>query len=229
MATRFHVDAPGQEICVERTVHAPDPDQVLAAMRKVLPAAKIEILELSRHPIPDGELEFKLDGLREGPAGTFWNGNIRYGENHTLPVWVRLSIHVSVPRVIATADLAPGQAISAEMIRVEYRDEFPGHKDYAQSADQVLGRLPRGPLHSGAAVRVGQLEAPKDVVVGETVRVDVWDGAAHLKLEARAEATGTRGQTIPVRNLDSQKRFLARVDGKGRVSIGDPAAEDDHE
>ena len=66
-----------------------------------------------------------------------------------------------------------------------------------------------------------------EVRIGETVRVEVWNGAAHLKLEARAEASGALGQMIPVRNPDSQKRFLARVEGRSRVSVGIAREEQD--
>jgi flagella basal body P-ring formation protein FlgA len=64
------------------------------------------------------------------------------------------------------------------------------------------------------------LENPKAVVRGDTVTVDFRNGATHLELAARAEASGAVGDTIAVLNPDSHKRFLARVEGKGRVSAG---------
>jgi flagella basal body P-ring formation protein FlgA len=67
------------------------------------------------------------------------------------------------------------------------------------------------------------LENPKEVVIGDTVTVEVRNGGAHLELEAQAEGSGAVGETIPVRNPESHRRFLARVEGKGRVSVG-PAA-----
>jgi hypothetical protein len=36
----------------------------------------------------------------------------------------------------------------------------------------------------------------------------------------RPKASGAVGETIPVRNPESHKRFAARVEGKGRVSVG---------
>lgn len=41
-----------------------------------------------------------------------------------------------------------------------------------------------------------------------------------MQLEARAESAAARGATVWVRNPASQKRFLARVETKGRVSVG---------
>ena len=42
---------------------------------------------------------------------------------------------------------------------------------------------------------------------------------AIVSLEARAEASGSRGDTIPVSNPTSHRRFRARVEGPGRVSV----------
>ena len=49
--------------------------------------------------------------------------------------------------------------------------------------------------------------------------VAVHDGGALVSLEARAEASGSRGETIPVSNPTSHRRFRARVEGPGRVSV----------
>jgi flagella basal body P-ring formation protein FlgA len=220
IAARLQVAAPHREICVQRAVAPPEPARLLAAMQAVLPEGHVQILDFSRRPVPEGDLEFPLAGLREGPVGSFWNGTIRYAGNRQFPIWARVAVSVKLPRVVAAADLQPGREITRDLVRDETRDAFPSAAGFPQSAGQVVGKSARIFIRSGAIIRSEQLEASKDVRIGETVRVDVWSGGAHLKLEARAEASGALGQMIPVRNPDSQKRFLARVEGKGRVSIG---------
>lgn len=227
IAGRLHLEAPPGEICIQRTVKPPDPARMLAAMQAVLPDARIEILDFSRRPIPEGDLEFPRAGLREGPSGCYWSGNVRYAGSRLFPIWARVAVRVKLQRVVAAADLQPGQEVTGDLVRVETRDAFPSSGDFPQSADQVTGRSPRVSIRAGTAIRADQLEAPKEVRNGATVRVDVWSGAAHLKLDARAEGSGTLGQTIPVRNPNSQKRFLARVEGKDRVSVGSSRGEQD--
>jgi flagellar basal body P-ring formation protein FlgA len=221
-AANFHLEAPHNEICVQRTVTPPDPARMLTAMQKVLPAARIEILDFSRRPVPDGEIEFPRSGLREGPGGAFWSGNIRYGGSRLFPIWAKVAVWVKVQRVVALSDLERGAVLNDSMVRVETRDEFPADGDFPESAGQVLGQAVRLPVRAGTAIRKAQLEPAKEVLNGETVIVDVWSGGAHLKLEALAQSSGIVGQIIPVRNLSSQKTFLARVEGKGRVSLQDP-------
>ncbi|MGO9231609.1 MAG: flagella basal body P-ring formation protein FlgA [Bryobacteraceae bacterium] len=45
-----------------------------------------------------------------------------------------------------------------------------------------------------------------------------------MELEATAEASGAFGEIIAVQNPISKKRFPARVEGKGRVSVDAAAA-----
>jgi flagella basal body P-ring formation protein FlgA len=225
IAEGFHVAPPAGEICIQRTVAPADPGRMLAAMQKTLPGARIEILDFSHRPIPEGEIEFRRPGLRDGPSGAFWSGNVRYGGNHLFSIWAKVAVWLQVRRVVALTDFAPGDTISADQIRVELRDEFPAPGDFPDSTDQVSGQLTRTPIRAGTDIRAVQLEAPKEVLNGEMVTVDVWSGGAHLKLEARAEGSGARGQMIPVLNPATQKRFWARVDGKGKMSVDGSAPE----
>src|SRR5438477_526330 len=111
------------------------------------------------------------------------------------------------------------RALDAAQLRLEMRDEFPGAGSFAASIDQVAGRVPRRAIAAGTPLRIEWLAAPKEVTRGETVKVEVVMGGARLELEAQAEASGAIGDTIPVLNPVSKKRFSARVDGKGKVSV----------
>ncbi len=63
------------------------------------------------------------------------------------------------------------------------------------------------------------LGEPNDVEVGDTVIVEVHSGAATLRLEAKAESGGRRGDMISLRNADGGKMFRAKVDGKGKALV----------
>ena len=68
-------------------------------------------------------------------------------------------------------------------------------------------------------MRADWLEDPPLVSSGDTVKVEVRSGAAILKLDGRALADGVDGQTIPVLNPATGKRFRARIEGPGHVLI----------
>jgi flagella basal body P-ring formation protein FlgA len=193
-------------------------------MRKAMPAAEISILDYSRQPIPSGEIEFHANGLRPAPMGALWIGYVRYAEARRFAVWARVKVLVPVTRLIAAVDLEPGRAIAPGQVQAETRPEFPPLLPVMTSGEQVVGKWPRAPIRAGAEIRATLLENSREVVKGDTVAVDVFNGAAHLQLEGVAEASGAVGETIAVLNPDSHKRFPARVEGKGKVSVGFPAA-----
>jgi flagella basal body P-ring formation protein FlgA len=220
LAVRFNVTpAPETEICIERPVSVPDRARMLEAMQRQLPEARIDILDISRQPAPEGSFEFPLSALRQGIAGGYWNGFVRYGSNHRFAVWAKVKVLVTAARVVAAVELKAGRPIDNAQLRLETREEAPGAEAYAVTIEDVAGRVARRTIAAGAAIRLPWTEAAKDVLSGDTVRVDVTNGGAHLEFEAQAQASGSAGQIIPVLNPVSNKRFPARIEGKGKVSV----------
>ncbi len=221
LALRLHAAAPVEaEVCFERPVAPLNPARMLDAMRRQLPEAAIEILDYSRLPAPQGDLEFPMSGLRPAPGGGFWSGAVRYAGNRRFTVWAKVKVLVQAPRVIATADLKAAQPADGSRLRFEMRQDFPAPGAFVASIEEAAGRVLRRPVAAGTALRWLWLDDWKDVARGDTVRVEVWSGGVRLELEAVAEASGSAGATIPVRNPESKKRFQARVEGRGRVSVG---------
>jgi flagella basal body P-ring formation protein FlgA len=224
MAERFGWSGePDADVCVERPVSPPDPARFLAAMRKAMPEADIVILEYGRQPLPAGDLEFQANSLHPGPTGALWTGYVRYAATHRFSVWARVKILVPVTHLVAAADLVPGRAITAQQVHVETHPEFPSTVPVLTSGEAAIGKWPRTRIPAGTALRAVMLEDAKVVARGDTVTVDVFDGAAHLELEAVAEGAGAVGETISLLNPDSHRNFQARVEGKGRASVGSPA------
>jgi flagella basal body P-ring formation protein FlgA len=69
-------------------------------------------------------------------------------------------------------------------------------------------------------IRKNQIERAPDVARGDVVTVHVFEGAAHLSMEGRAQQDGVKGANILVRNPSSGKDFRAQVTGKDQVTIG---------
>jgi flagella basal body P-ring formation protein FlgA len=217
---RFHPGGdPTKEICFERPVGPIDPTRLVEAMRRRLPEAHIQIVDYARTAVPKGELDFPLAGLRRAGADGFWSGSVRYGGGRSFPVWARVRVTVREPRVLAAEDLRPGPAIAAGQLRLETREVFPGDAVFATSVEPVAGRATRLPIRAGSAIRLDWLTQAQAVVRGDRVLVEVRSGAAYLKFEGIAEASGSVGAIIPVTNPASQRHFSAKVEGTGRVSV----------
>ena len=221
MAERWSLSpVPDHEICVTRPVAVLTTARLLAAMQsavqKEMPAAHIELFDFSRQPAPEGELVFPVSGLRQGPTGGYWSGYIAYGGMHRFTLWARVKVMVARARVVATEDLKPGVALDSAQFRVETREEVPAG-GLVSAVEEVAGKVLRRPVARGTALRAEWLEPAKVVLRGETVRVEAVRGGARLELECVAEGSGAIGETIPILNPVSQRRFPARVESKGRV------------
>ena len=203
-------------------------ERLLEAMRREWPEAHIELLEFSRQPAPEGEIHFPRTSLHSVPtataAGTLWTGWVQYGAAQRFSIWARVKVAIPVKRLVAVRELAAGRAIEAQDVQLAERDENPGLTPglYATDPEQVVGKWPRQAIRAGETVRRGDLEEPKVVLRGDNVKVMVWNGGAKLELDGVAEGSGAVGETVLVRNPDSQRRFPARVEAKGRVTV-DPA------
>lgn len=219
--------APQGDLCIERPLARLRPERLLEAMRREFPEARIELLEFSQQPAPDGAIEFPKAGLRAGSvvsaAGSLWVGSVRYGVNHRFSIWARAKIAVRVERVFALTDLRPGEPITGAQVELAARDETPAAgplaAGFAESINGVIGKWPRQSIRAGEPIRSVWLQAPRAVQNGETVKVAVRSGGAQLELEAQAEGSGAVGEIIYVRNPNSHLRFRARVEGPGRVAV----------
>jgi flagella basal body P-ring formation protein FlgA len=224
LAARYEIALPEPAaVCFEYPVSQIDPARLTEPMQRALPNARIEIVESTKIPAPEGEVEFPRQGLSLPTFGStapvVWRGFIRYGQYRRFPIWARVRIRAPMRRVVAVAVLPRGLPIEAGGVRVEDYEGFPQGRRPLDNLEQVLGCLPRRPIAAGAPIWAESIETPPDVRRGDTVEVTVRCGAANLSLVATAETGGRTGETISVRNNDTKKLFDARVTGRGRVAV----------
>ena len=211
--------------CFEWQVRLPEKKEFLAAMTRSLdtPLTRIEVLETSHQPTPPGEIFFPKSGLLPAPStdlkGRFWRGYVVYSNRRRFPVWARVRITTSAPRVIALEKLVVGAPISVDQVRVVTEDTPALDHLAARTVEEVAGKIPRRSVPPGVTILRTQIQEPAEISKGQVVRVEADRGAVHFSLDARAESTGRRGETVIVRN-PSGKTFRARVEGPGKASVG---------
>jgi flagella basal body P-ring formation protein FlgA len=221
LAAQWNEASPADaELCLERPLTPLDRERIRAAIGRELPDAAVEVLDFSRAPAPEGDLVFPRAGLRQTAAGGYWSGFVRYAGERKFAVWARVNVRIEVTRVVAAAELKPGRAVEAGQLRLEKQAAFPSAAAFAAAIEDVAGRVPRRRIAPGMAIETSWLEAARDVARGETVHVEVRSGGTRLELEARAEASGSAGQTIVLRNPVSNRPFSAKVEGRGKASVG---------
>ena len=211
------------DVCFERRTAILTATEIREAMRSSLgiDGAKIEVTAWSQHAAPAGEVVFPRAGLQfsDSHPEAIWNGYIRYAGDRDFPIWAKARITANMTRVVALTTLPAGKPIRGNQVRLESCEDSPLDETVARNLDEVIAYLPKTPLRALAPIRKSQLERPPDVDRGDLVKVEVFEGSAHLVLEGRAQAPGMKGSTILVRNPSSGKDFSAVVTGKDQVTV----------
>jgi flagella basal body P-ring formation protein FlgA len=214
------------EICFEWATGPLKRERVLSAMQDALqvPGARIEVLETSLDPAPDGVLEFLRSNLGtpaspDPRVAVIWRGDVIYGGGRRYRIWARVRISVPCERLIAVAALKAGVPILAGQVRPVPSACFPEKGSAAVSAGETVGLVLQRAVAAGAEIRGGMLAPPYDVQRGEMVEVEVVSGTTRLALTAEAQAAGRAGDLVAVRNPASNRVFQARVSGRHKVLV----------
>lgn len=223
IANANHLEVTGvTSLCFQRSAAPLDPALVKSAMQASLGLAHadIEIVMLSKYPAPPGDLVFPRDSLTQPASGdtATWNGYVSY-DGGRFSVWARVRLTVPQPRVVSLVDLTPGHIVEASELRLEQANEFPRRTAPLAVLEAAVGMTTRRAIPAGSTLTAAMLETPNDVERGEMVVVEVQSGGAIVKLEAKAESAGRRGDTVGVRNATSGILFRAQIESKGRVSV----------
>jgi flagella basal body P-ring formation protein FlgA len=211
---------PAQEVCFELSMAPLRAEDAIESMRKEYPDAEIEIVDFSRFSVPEGTVFFPISGLqRSTNSSLLWRGYINYGSDRKFSVWARVNLTIRATRVLTTESLRAGQLIQPEQLRVEQYEGPPLEPGFASAVDQVAGRMLRGFVAAGSPVKIANLESPREITRGDVVTVQVYNGAAHITLQARAASSGKRGETVQLLNESSGKQFRATVEGTGQAVV----------
>jgi flagella basal body P-ring formation protein FlgA len=227
LAVLHKIDArPASDVCLEWETRMVGKEEVIAAMRASIgePEARIDVLEVSQAPAPRGEMVFPRDSLPKTPAsgpaaGVLWKGYVRYGGQRRFDIWARVRITSASSRVVVVSPIKTGEIISAGQVKSELSDSFGFDSLAVRSLSEVVGHVAKRSLQPGAAILGQYIEAPKVVLKGDIVGVEVRSGGTRLRLDGTAETSGNMGQVIRVRNTQSGRTFTARVVGPGAVLV----------
>ena len=226
LAERYSVHTGAEiSVCFERAMETLDRNRVLEAMRLSLgvPDAHVELSETSLYLVPKGRIEFTLEHLgtpasRDQQAPVLWRGDVIYGAGHRFAIWARVRLTARCTRVVAADNLKPGHPIERSQLRTITEEAFPTLKPEI-SISEMVGMVPLRPIAAGTPLYLELVSRPNDVHAGDLVDIEVRSGAARLLFTARAESGGRNGETILIRNPQSNKTFPAQITGKGRAIV----------
>lgn len=204
------------DICFEFPVHALTKDQVMAAMRKSLPAgAGLEIVNLSLNELPAGELTFPADAL----DNQHWRGYVLYAGNLRAPVWADVKISIPMTALVAVRDLPAEVAIDPAAVRAETTTTSSLRQAATLRPEDVRGLAPKSAIRAGSVIHPSDLEPSPAVRRGDSIRVKVESGRAQLHFDAVVEASARVGDVIELRSPLGGKPFRARLESSSTAVV----------
>jgi flagellar basal body P-ring formation protein FlgA len=213
-------------LCVERIVHPLTLEEVTGALRSALDSqqARLEILDFTNKPVPSGRLVFQFAAINRPPANdpqapVIWTGKLIYDAGASLAVWAKVRISVEREVLVAAHNIAKGELLTAHEISISRMAQFPAKEYPPSDTSAIAGKIARRPIAAGQRILPEMLEQATDVRGGETVHVKVVDGAATIMLDAVAQSSGMKGQSVIVHNPLSGKNFRAVIEGPSQVLV----------
>ncbi|MEP6716181.1 MAG: flagellar basal body P-ring formation chaperone FlgA [Terriglobia bacterium] len=211
------------EVCFAIPMRRLTPAEATGAMARSLPAGvKIAIVEMSSSDVPVGEAEFPLAGLETtaGPA-QLWHGSVKFTATRKSPVWARVTVTQEMKAVVTNKDLPPNTPIDASSIHLTTWTGPLLRERVADRLEDVLGKMSKRAVKAGEPIPLGLLNFAPAVRRGESIRVEVNSGSAHLTFRAIAEKDGRDGDSVELRNPATGKLFQARLTGSTAVIFVD--------
>lgn len=216
-----------ESICFERAAHSLTSGEVEAAIRKSLPAdrdIRIEILEISKFPLPAGTVEFPFSGAvpppKTRPGDPFlWHGRLRGDSGGTFPCWARVRLIATRQAIRLKVDLKQGETLETSDLESFSAPACPLLSVKDERIQDYAGLLLKRSLSAGTVLTTAMVVSPPDIARGNLVLVRVIAGATHLTLKAQAESDGYTGRRILLTNTKSKRRFQGVVQPDGTVLV----------
>src|ERR1700692_620460 len=213
-------------ICVERAVRPIAPEEMRAALLSAIGATdvELEVIGFSNEPLPPGRFEFRPVNLGR-PSGenlenpVIWRGSLHYDSQSTIPVWAKVKVSVGSALLVAAEDIPAGTGIKATQVKQVRGRQFPFLPLSIQSPEAIIGKIARRNIPAGQKFAPGSLDEPTEISRGDRVRVRVLDGSATLSLDAVAQSSGKKGESMVVHTPSPGKNFRAIVEEKGSVTV----------
>ena len=133
--------------------------------------------------------------------------------------------------VVAKRSLSRGETLTAadvEIMPLPELAEIPAQQTPATNLEELLEHEVMTPIRAGEVVTTDMLAPPMMVRRGDAVTVTAGGGGIRVRVLAKAQVDGRRGEIIEVEAPETKDRYTARVVGPRQLavlSVGTESAE----
>lgn len=157
-----------------------------------------------------------LEASLPGAAELKRNTTIKLSCPQQWQLYVPVRIDERYPLVVAKTALTAGTVLTATMLDIRLHDQLSTPGNAFTDINALIGARIKRQVQAGRAIRSNNLCA---VCSGDEVTVYSTVGASTIRTLGKAESDANAGEQVRVLNPRSGKRFRARVEAVGVVSV----------
>jgi flagella basal body P-ring formation protein FlgA len=208
----------GGSVCIERPMRTLTKEDVSTAIGQH-EGIEIEVVDYSRHPVPEGRIEFPSSMIARTGTGNvaLLRGRIQYEPNRHYSIWAKVRLRRTATCVVLTEPVRAGSAILEGQLRGGTECRGQQLERAIQSPQEATGKLARRWLAAGTVLTPGMFGGPPEVERGQIIEVEAAFPKVRFRLHARAESPGRIGEQIVVRNAESGRKFRVKVTAPGKA------------
>lgn len=139
-------------------------------------------------------------------------------KNSTSKGWIVAEIKRYQKVPVLNQSVKVGDVLTEEMLTIEKR-EILNIRDTHQSIANLIGMQAARFLNAGQVVHFSDVKKEHIVKKGQMVKAIVGNNTFEVAISAEVQESGSSGEVVKVKNLDSQKVFAAKVIERGVVRI----------
>lgn len=128
-------------------------------------------------------------------------------------------VEALAPVVVAARPIGRLKPISTDDLKMEKMNLAELPTGVMTDADDIIGKRARRNIHAGDIIRPDLIEMPPLVKRGDMVVIVAESEGIKVTATGEVKSDGLRGEQVKVVNLDSNKRFSARVVDKKTVMV----------
>ncbi len=128
-------------------------------------------------------------------------------------------VEALAPVVVAARPIGRLKPISTDDLKMEKMNLAELPTGVMTDADDIIGKRARRNIHAGDILRPDLIEMPPLVKRGDMVVIVAESEGIKVTATGEVKSDGLRGDQVKVVNLDSNKRFSARVVDKKTVMV----------
>ncbi|WP_421866790.1 flagellar basal body P-ring formation chaperone FlgA [Motiliproteus sp.] len=129
-------------------------------------------------------------------------------------------IELSRQVLVSVRPLAKGSRLSADDLRLAWRDQSKLLGGYFDQLHEVIGYELKRSLNADQPINSTLLRPPVLIKRGDSVSIQAGRGGVSVQMTGTAIEDGRKGQQIRIRNNRSGREIRARVIDSGLVSVG---------